>query len=146
MLSIVVSAIVALIVADQQRRQMRQIELHRADPSVSLKPPPHPAARWLLNNSPYVVWTFFIIYDTHLLINQLREQGPVTRGAVFEIVFTSMCIGAMILGILGMLIFTYVQKQADEIDDARFAVVERLIEVVKEMKNARREPSGTKRA
>ena len=38
---VVVAAVVALVVNYQNRKQARQIELYRRDPSVGLIPPPH---------------------------------------------------------------------------------------------------------
>jgi len=43
---VVLAAAVALIVAYLHRRQMRQIEAFRQDPSVGLVPPPHPVLVW----------------------------------------------------------------------------------------------------
>src|SRR6267143_4426305 len=84
--SIIVGTITALSIAAMQRKQMRQIELHRADPSVPLVPPLHPVTlfskRWgvpLINS---------IIYIS-LLTHELNRTGPVTREQVFSIaVFT----------------------------------------------------------
>lgn len=47
--TLLVGTIVTLSVAAMHRKQMRQIELHRADPRIPLVPPPHPATRFFQN-------------------------------------------------------------------------------------------------
>jgi hypothetical protein len=47
---VVVAAAVALVVNYQNRKQARQIELFRNDPSVGLMPPPHPWVAFLKKN------------------------------------------------------------------------------------------------
>lgn len=79
---IVVAAIITLVVAYLHRKQLRQIEAFRQDPSVGLVPPPHP------------VRLFFRKHRSALLIGgtgtisllaSLIRQGPVTRFQVLTI-------------------------------------------------------------
>lgn len=108
---------------------MRQIELHRVDPNVTLKPPLHPIARWLRK---YGVYLFFLIYDTYRLITLLGRQGPATRVEVFNIVLASMGIGTMIFVCLALNVLDDVWK----ISDKRYEVTERLIDIVAEIKDS----------
>jgi ABC-type arginine transport system permease subunit len=93
--SIIVGTVTALSIAAMQRKQMRQIELHRQDPSVSLVPPPHAVTlflkRWgvpLVNSS----------INISLLIREMIRTGPVTREQVFTIAFVT---GALVIILIG---------------------------------------------
>lgn len=59
---IVVAAVVALVVNYQNRKQARQIELFRKDPSVGLKPPPHPWLVFLRKNWYHFIYLIGIIF------------------------------------------------------------------------------------
>jgi hypothetical protein len=87
LLGVGVGAVIALIVASLHRKQMRQIELHRADPIVPLVPPLHPITRFLKT---YWYLSYFLAssgYDLAVLLRDLRETTPVTRHVVFLIAF-----------------------------------------------------------
>jgi hypothetical protein len=85
LLTITVSTIVAFRVAAMHRKQMRQIELHRADPSVPLEPPPHPVTRFIRDSATYIVPAVGILLNVIILWIILKRTGPVTRGQVFFI-------------------------------------------------------------
>lgn len=80
--AIVVGAIVSLIVAYLHRKQMRQVEAFRRDPSVGLVPP-NPILNFLR-----IYWASLWTgaYGVFLLIREFRDHGPVTRGSVLNIV------------------------------------------------------------
>jgi hypothetical protein len=59
---IIVAAIVTLVVNYQNRKQARQNELFRKDPTVGLIPPPHPWAAFLRKNWYHFVYLIGIIY------------------------------------------------------------------------------------
>src|SRR5437867_2844987 len=88
---VVLAAAVALIVAYLHRRQMRQIEAFRQDPSVGLVPPPHPVVVLLKKRYPLLL----VPIGVFNLIYELTRQTPVTRGSIFWIVlaFATMALG-----------------------------------------------------
>jgi hypothetical protein len=95
-LSIVVSAVVALIVAAQHRRQARQIEMHREDPSVPLKPPPHPVTRALKASASYLALIPGACMLLAHLVSAMGREGPVTRVEVFDISFTLVLLAGLV--------------------------------------------------
>lgn len=84
-LTLVVGSTVTLIVAALHRRQMRQIELHRADPSVPLKPPPHPFAVFLHRRIDLIIFLINFSLNLSFLIHNLNINQPLTRMGVFSI-------------------------------------------------------------
>jgi len=98
----IASVIVALSVAAMQRKQMRQIELHRVNPTVPLVPPPHPVTQFF---KVYGAPIFSIILNTGFLIHDLRQTGPITRGQVFSIALDTGAIFSMIVLIGALLLF-----------------------------------------
>jgi hypothetical protein len=64
---------------------MRQIELHRHDPSVSLKPPPHPVWVFLRKYGFYGFISFAAGYGSFLLIRGAYGPDPPTRFSVLDI-------------------------------------------------------------
>jgi hypothetical protein len=79
---IIVAAAIALIISYMQRKQMRQIELHRTDPTVSLVPPLHPVTHFLKTYGSFLALG---IYDLVMLMRQMHETTPVTRQVIFGI-------------------------------------------------------------
>lgn len=79
---IIVAAVVTLTVAAMNRKQMRQIELHRIDPTIPLVPPPHPITHLLKT-----YWWFLVIggFNLAMLVRHMDQTTPVTRAAVLEI-------------------------------------------------------------
>lgn len=98
----VIASLTALYVGYAQRRQMRQIEAHRLDPEVGLKPPPHPVAAFLLNH--IALWG--AIFTVVVLLRDMHEQGPVTRRTVLVISFD---VAAIFTGILQDLVWAMVR-------------------------------------
>jgi hypothetical protein len=78
--SLIVGTIVTLIVAALHRKQMRQIALHRADPSVPLVPPPHPITRFFKNRLFMLLNIFFngffIVMNAYFLVREVNKTGP----------------------------------------------------------------------
>lgn len=77
---------------------MRQIELHRADASVPLKPPPHPVTRFFKRN-----W-FVLVFGTlnfSGLLHEIFEKSPLTRYEAFNIALTTA--GLMIVFVTDVL-------------------------------------------
>lgn len=94
---IIVAAVVALAVAFMHRKQMRQIELHRADPAVPLAPPLHPVTRFLKSYGFYGWCLGWTAYDVFLLVRDLRQTTPVTRDVVAKIVVDILGVVLMIM-------------------------------------------------
>jgi hypothetical protein len=100
--AIIVAAIVPLVVAHLHRKQMRQIELHRADPSIPVVPPLNPITLFLKN---WGILIFNVLFNIGVLINQLLKTGPITRGQVFLI--------ALSLSSLAFILLLETMKQSD---------------------------------
>lgn len=94
---IVIAAVVALIIAYLQRKQMRQIELHRADPTVPLVPPPHAVTQFIKSNFWYGYSLAFMLWVLYVLKRDLSQSTPVTRTTVLYICID---VGAFILTII----------------------------------------------
>jgi hypothetical protein len=102
---IVVGAIVTLSVAYLHRKQMRQIELHRADPIVPVTPPPHAVTVFLKQR--WYLWYSLLFggFDLGMLITDLNKTTPVTRGVVFDI--TLGMIGVTLMALMPVAISTF---------------------------------------
>ena len=126
---VVVSAIVALIVAGLQRRQMRQIELHREDPSISLTPPPHPAIAWLFEYGPSIG---VILYDFYRIGGLLQQTGPITRDDVFHTAayFFSIALQS------GFILFFYVMNRMRRMMGSLVDSETKVIEILRMHQNA----------
>jgi hypothetical protein len=113
---ILVAAAVALAVAHMHRKQLRQIELHRTDPSVPLIPPPHPATRFLRT---YGIYLVFGVVDLAMLVREMGETTPVTRLVVFNIALD-------MIGITTMVFFAYVVSILNRLYNAAEKVAARM--------------------
>jgi len=89
---IFVAAAITLIVAYSHRKQMRQIEAFRRDPSVGLLPPPLPFVLFLKRRYALLIIVPIGVFN---LIYELTRQTPVTRGSVFWIV---LAVATIMLG------------------------------------------------
>jgi len=96
---IIVSAVVAFAATYMQRKQARQIELHRLDPDVPLKPPLHPITRFL--KTYWDVW-WYIVFECYMifqLVQEVRETTPIDRRTIFQIAFD---VSGFLLGLLSL--------------------------------------------
>ena len=92
--AVVVSSTTALLVAYWQRKQARQVEAFRRDPSVGLIPPPSPIwvafkRHWLLIPT--------VGFPAAILLQMLRDTQPITRGTIAGI---ALCISSIIYALL----------------------------------------------
>jgi hypothetical protein len=92
-----ISIAAALAIAYMHRKQMRQIELRRVDPTLPVHPPPHPVTRFIKSYGIYVWCLGWAGYDVVLLIRDLRKTTPVTREVVAFIVEDTIAIVLMIV-------------------------------------------------
>jgi hypothetical protein len=86
LISIAVAAVVALAIAYMHRKQMRQIELRRVDPTLPVHPPPHAVTRFIKNYGIYFWCLGWGAYSVFLLVRDLRKTEPVTREVIVSIV------------------------------------------------------------
>lgn len=86
-IAIIVSALVALIVAHLQREQMRQIELYKQDSSVGLIPPSSPLTRFIKSK-----WDSIFAYGgpIYILVVEATKSTPPTRFTIFIVSFAMM--------------------------------------------------------
>ena len=93
---IIVAAIVALSVASMHRKRIRQMGLHRADPSVPVTPPPHRIMLFMKRNW-LVLWcSLFGAYDLALLLTHLNQTTPVTRRVVYDLIMDVLGVASMV--------------------------------------------------
>lgn len=121
--TLIVGTIVPLTIAALHRKQMRQIELHRADPSVPIIPPPHPVTQFFKRNWVVILVITGISGNLFALILELRETGPITRGQVFRIALSTVSV-AYILVAQGMM------KSSAQI----YGTIDRLIDLLEMLK------------
>lgn len=100
LIGILIAAFVALAIAHMQRKQMRQIELHRSNPTVPLRPPLHPVTRFVRGYGYFVV---FFIYNVVIVIVDRRQTTPLTREDVYDLAFHM--IGVVVMIFLAMATF-----------------------------------------
>jgi hypothetical protein len=105
---IILATGVTLSVAYMQRKQMRQIELFRNDPSVPLTQPPHRFTRFVKEYGFFVVFGGF---DLFVLIRDLNQTTPITRRVVFDIVLD-------MAGVFGMVFLAFVTAILRRVTDA----------------------------
>jgi hypothetical protein len=123
LLTLVVGTTVTLIVAALHRKQMRQIELHRADPTVPLVPPPHLFTKFLRRNANRLILIVNFGINLSFLIEHLLSTTALTRTEVFAIaLFTS----ALFFTILMYLMTRDVDRSLD--------VIEKLWDVIKKLR------------
>jgi hypothetical protein len=73
------------ILGHLQRKQMRQIEMHRRDPSVPLKPPYSALTLWIFNNAVRLLLCGSLILDLVVLHQGLGKTSAITRSDIFGI-------------------------------------------------------------
>lgn len=112
LLGIVVAAVAAFAIAAMNRKQTRQIELHRKDPSVPLKPPPHPATQFLRTWFWYIGGIGFPVVS---LLMELRQKGPVTRGELVGVAVSTGELAFTLAMLLASIMMRFLTKELKEI-------------------------------
>jgi hypothetical protein len=133
--TLVVGTLVPLSIAALHRKQMRQIELHRSDPTVPLVPPAHPITRFLkIHGVPLIC----IGLNLGFLIHDVRQTGPITRSQVSSIAFgTAAVLGLVLMEVWGFMlreIIKLMDRQMDMQADALLRlnhIVDRLINTLR---------------
>ena len=141
LLGIVVAAVVALSVGHLQRKQMRQIELYKRDPSVGLVPPPTFVTRFVKSK-----WDSILGYGGpgFGLAIELFNHAPLTRGSVFLI---SLSVAFLLANFIMSIVFRLAERTTTLIEDLRQAqfrhlgLTEDTVSVLRRV--AERLPEGT---
>jgi len=110
-LGIVISASVALIVAYLHRRQMRQIELYKSDPTVGLTPKSNRLTAFVMSK-----WDSFFAFGGPILIliSEFSRDAPITRITIFNIsVSLALLLGNFILA----LVFKLQKRNSEKITE-----------------------------
>jgi hypothetical protein len=95
------TVVVSLAIAHLHRKQMRQIELHRADPSAPLKPPPGVVAHFFARNALLLSWVPGEVIGVYFLVTDLKKAGPIDRSDVFVIALqTSLVVAIVIFAVI----------------------------------------------
>jgi hypothetical protein len=115
LVTLVVGSSVSLIIAALHRKQIRQVELHREDASVPLKPPPHPFTMFLWRNA--YLWVFLISFSLNLvfLIRCLSMTTPPTRRDMLAI---ALFTGGLFSACLQYMVMRIFEKSMDVVFDA----------------------------
>jgi hypothetical protein len=121
--TLVVGTIVTLSVAALNRKQQRQIELHRADPTVPLVPPAHPITRFLKTHGAPII---SIGLNLGFLIDELRRTGPITRYQVFSIVLFTVSLAGLVL----MEITVWVSNKVMDLSNRQIDMVVRMVDTI----------------
>lgn len=110
LVGIAISAAVALIVASLQRKQMRQIELYKQDPSVGLIPPSSALTRFVKSK-----WESVFAFGGPIvgLVLEFTSNTPITRMSVLLI---SLNIAALLTNIVLAFLFRVVDRVFSTID------------------------------
>ncbi|MBV6811092.1 hypothetical protein KWH19_15175 [Xanthomonas campestris pv. pennamericanum] len=104
LIGISISAVVALIVASQQRKQMRQIELYKKDSSVGLVPPSSALTQFVKSK-----WDTVLGFGGPIvsLTLEFAANAPLTRLAVLLI---SLNVALILTNIVMTIIFRVVDR------------------------------------
>jgi hypothetical protein len=125
--TLVVGTLVPLSIAALHRKQMRQIELHRADPTVPLVPPAHPITRFLKRHGVPLIG---IGLNLGFLIHDVRQTGPITRSQVYSIAFgTAAVLGLVLMEVWGIIVREII-KTMDRQADIQARGLSRLTDIV----------------
>ena len=108
-IGIFASVCVALVVAYMHRRQMRQIELYKQDPSAGLIPPPHRLTKFIASKWDTILGFAGPIY---VLVTQALSDQPVTRLTIFVI---SGAFALMFTNFVMALVFKLQQRNTERI-------------------------------
>ncbi|MGB6834241.1 MAG: hypothetical protein WBE24_12350, partial [Candidatus Acidiferrum sp.] len=94
---------------------------HRADPTVPLVPPPHPATKFFRRHSTLIL---SLAWNMGYLGYEMSRTGPVTRGQVLAI---SLAVGSTLYLIISSEI-TSVFEKALQVDTHSFSVLASVID------------------
>jgi hypothetical protein len=111
--SLIAAALISAVnlsIGHLQRKQMRQIELHREDSSVGLVPPPHPLRLFLRKYKLPILNTGV---GALLLASGLLSQPPLTRLSVFNIA-----------GGIGCLLLALTNRMVDDVYGALIRIID----------------------
>ena len=125
--SIVVTSGTAFLIGYWHRKQMRQIEEFRRDPSAGLRLPP--SRLWVLVKS-YGPPLGLFGCPAYLLVAALVQKGPITRWTVFQVAYS---IAAIMFGII-LLLLMRIQEVFDlhfELFDRHSELAEKHISITK---------------
>jgi hypothetical protein len=108
-IGITVAAAVSLIVAYLHRKQMRQIEIFRKDPSAGLKPSPHPLLLFLKRKRLMLLTCGSSLV---VLASEMTRQTPFTRmSALFISLGVAGFLSGLLMGLLDRLL-TLLEKMS----------------------------------
>ena len=127
-IAIVISAAVALIVSHLQRKQMRQIELYKLDPSAGLLPPESRLTRFVKSK-----WDSIFAFGgpIYILVAEALKSAPPTRYTILIVSFAMMM---LTLNIALALIFRMQTKfneriaKLQEFNDRQLAITGKLVD------------------
>ena len=110
-LGIAVSAATALLIAYMHRRQMRQVELFKQDPSAGLVPPPSGLTRFIRSK-----WDTILGFagPLYVLLTQFFSTAPVSRGTIFAV---SGAFALMFANFVMMLVFKIQERNIERIKE-----------------------------
>jgi hypothetical protein len=85
-LALVISSTCALLIAYWHRKQMRQVEAYRQDPTVGLSPPP--SRLWVHLSRNGLLWMILLSITAQVasLVPALRSVAPITRAAITALI------------------------------------------------------------
>jgi len=122
LIGIIIAALVALSIGHLQRKQMRQIELYKLDPSVGLVPLPSAITRFVKSKWDKVLG--FGAPASGLLI-EFVSAAPLTRASVFLISFS---VAFLLANVVMLVVFRLAERTASLIA-ALGAAQERHLEI-----------------
>ena len=124
------SAVIALLVSHLQRKQMRQIELYKNDPSVGLTPPESTLTKFIKSK-----WDSIFAYGgpIYILASQMLKDEPISRFDIFIISFSMMMLSinvslALVLRVQSRLLERIEQLQ--EFNDKQLSLTGKIIDVI----------------
>ena len=110
--AILLSSGTALCVAYLHRKQMRQIELHRVDPSVGLHPPSNYLWAFLKRHWSHILGIGAPVWGVGYEVTA-KPTEPVTR---WTVVYLAFCVGMFFFNILMFVLHKIVKLMIDMID------------------------------
>lgn len=124
LVTVIGAGTIALVIAYMDRRQVRQIEAHRLDPSVPLRPPPNAFRRFLVRRGLQLWCLASIAWYACTLHSDVLKQGPITRGEILSIALHV----AAVITLVGALLLDEVLRRAGYIAERHFDLMKRVFE------------------